>query len=547
MFGLWCLYVVIHYFSHSTTLVFTIYSVTLFLLLLRATTLFSSPNFKFKLFFIGIAGIASLESLYCISQFLGFFTSESKSFAVTGSWNNPNVTAIFLALTIPVFLYLFREQYKKIVWIGFISVLVAVLLLKCRAAFIGSILSLIVFYGLEHHFMAWVKNKKNRSAAKALLILCLLIIVPISSHLYNAKKASADGRKFIWKLSAQMATQKPLTGYGYGSFEKEYNLYQAHYIQNGKATTDELANAGPVIMPHNEVLLHTVEGGIVGLILIGLFFGSLLWFIKPTNRNDEKEPITVFYPTKNSRFHLAYSGLIGFLGMSMVNSTFQIVPIMGLLTIYAALICSESKAITIPKFLSFLSTKYAAWTTTILSLGLCAFLIYKVVAIAQADRINNLNSELTDSASRQKALLVIPALAANLGHDSHYWLNYGQLLYKENQLEEALICFKKAQSLSSLPEIYHHTARCYKKLGQYQNAIKEYETLSALYPPKFLYKMLLLKMYLKTNDQVKARALAKEVIALKPKKPSDKVNRYKEMCRNMLGQIPSPALSKERK
>ena len=59
--------------------------------------------------------------------------------------------------------------------------------------------------------------------------------------------------------------------------------------------------------------------------------------------------------------------------------------------------------------------------------------------------------------------------------------------------------------------------------------------------------MLLLKMYLKTNDQVKARALAKEVIALKPKKPSDKVNRYKEMCRNMLGQIPSPALSKERK
>ena len=64
MFGLWCLYVLVHYFTNTGTLVFTIYSVTLFLLLLNATKIFSSPNFKYKLVFAGITGIATVESMY---------------------------------------------------------------------------------------------------------------------------------------------------------------------------------------------------------------------------------------------------------------------------------------------------------------------------------------------------------------------------------------------------------------------------------------------------------------------------------------------------
>lgn len=70
-----------------------------------------------------------------------------------------------------------------------------------------------------------------------------MIVIPLSSQLYNAKKASADGRKLIWKLSAQMIPEKPLTGYGYGFFEKEYNLHQANYIKIGKASPEELINA----------------------------------------------------------------------------------------------------------------------------------------------------------------------------------------------------------------------------------------------------------------------------------------------------------------
>lgn len=541
LFGLWCLYVLVHYFTNTGTLVFTIYSVALFFLLLKSTTLFSTPNFKFNLFFISIAGIATVESLYCIAQFLGWFKSQSKFFAVTGSWNNPNVTAIFLALTVPVFLFLFQGKYKKIVLTGFLSLLIALLLLKCRAAFIGTVLSIIVFYGLEYQFINWSKNKKNSTSAKALLILGLLIIIPLSSQLYNAKKASADGRKFIWKVAATMATEKPVTGYGYGSFEKEYNLYQVNFIQNGKATTEELANAGPVIMPHNEIIQNAVEGGSLGLVLILLFFGSLLSSVKKQKKTEIKEvnPGTgTATAMKNSVFHLAYAGVVAFIGMSMVNSTIQIVPIMCLLIIYAAIVCSTLDPIELPRFLSFIERSKAfsiASKTIIIAISL--YLLYLLFGMATADRKNKEAKLLKEAGHYEQALQIMPDLEPYLKEDSHYWDNYGRIYFKTQKFYEAISCFKKAQTLSTLPEIYIGTGMSYGKLHQYPKAIQQYEILVALYPSKFSYRMKLLETYLKNKDTPKAIALAQQIIQLKPKIPSEKVDQYKNMCRGLLKKL----------
>ncbi|RVT71972.1 hypothetical protein EOD40_16255 [Flavobacterium sufflavum] len=541
LFGLCCFYVLIHYFTNTGTLVFTIYSVALYFLLLKATTLFSSPNFKFKLFFVSIAGIAMGESMYCIGQFFGGFKSQSKLFAVTGSWNNPNVTAIFLALTVPVFLNLFQDKYKKIVLTGFLSVLISLLLLKCRAAFIGTVLSIIVFYGLEYQFINWVKNKKNNTSAKALLILGLLIIIPLSSQLYNAKKDSADGRKFIWKVSAIMAFERPVTGYGYGSFEKEYNLYQANYIQNDKATAEEVANAGPVIMPHNELIQNVVEGGIIGLILISLFFGSLLFAVKQKNRTEQKKLNTeAVSQAKNSVFHLAYAGVVSFIGMSMVNSTIQIVPIMCLLIIYAAIVCSTLNPIEIPRFLSFVrrSKAFSIASKTVI-IAISVYLLYLLLGMATADRKNKEAKLLKEAGHYEQSLQIMPDLEPYLKEDSHYWDNYGHIYFKAQKFQEAIICFKKAKALSTLPEFYMGAGICYEKLHQYPKVIQQYETLIALYPSKFLYRMLLLETYFKNKNFSKAIFLAQEIIQMKPKIPSEKVERYKNICRGLLKELSS--------
>lgn len=523
-----------NYSAQRATLVFTIYSIVLYFLLLSATALFSIPNFKFKQFFLGIAGISTIESLYCILQFLGVCKGENKLIAVTGSWNNPNVTAIFLSLTVPIFLYLFKEKYKKAVLFGFSSLLIALILLKCRAAFIGTVLSVIIFYTLEYQFINWIKNKKNNITAKALFVLGLMIVIPLSSQLYNAKKASADGRKLIWKLSAQMIPEKPLTGYGYGFFEKEYNLHQANYIKIGKASPEELINAGPVIMPHNELLQNAVEGGITGVLLISLFFGSILFALKQKKVNQTiLKTETPFHP-QNSYFNLAYASTVSFIAMSMVNSTIQIVPVMCLAIIYTAIICSTLKNTPFlkPSFLQNRRTLSILSKTGMLAASL--YSAYLILGMARADGLNKKTTLLIKNADYQQVLQIMPALEPYLKENPNYWKNYGTVYFQNHSYSEALSCFKKAQSLSSLPDIYNGAGICLEKLKQYPQAIMQYEILTALYPAKFSYKMRLLKAYLKNKETDKAIALANYIVLLKPKIPSEKVNQYKNMCRTLL-------------
>ncbi|KAF2517208.1 O-antigen ligase family protein [Flavobacterium foetidum] len=538
IFAFWCLYVFSNYLINRATLIFTIYSITLYFLLIRSTTVFSTSSFKFKSFFIGIATIATIESIYCILQFYGVFKSGNKFYNVTGSWNNPNITAIFLALTFPIFLYLFKTQYKKIILTGFLSLLIALLLLKCRTAFIGIIFSAIVFYSLEYQFINWIRNPKNRTATKALSILGVLIIIPLSSQLYNAKKASADGRKFIWKVSAVMALEKPLAGHGYGFFEKEYNLHQSNYIKQGKATAEEIANAGSVIMPHNEILHNAVEGGMIGLLLILLFFGSILLTLRRSKVNQNDLNPNTDSHLQNSNFILAYAGIVSFIAMSMVNSTIQIVPAMCLCVIYTAIICSSSKKMDFFVNLDLIQNKkaFSIFSKAVIFIA-NLYLFSLVCGMAYADRQNKKAQLLKEAGQYDQALLIMSSLEPFLKEDPNYWKNYGDIYFQKHLYIKSLDCFKKAQMRSTLPDVYYGIGVCYERLKQYPKAVQHYETLTSLHPLKFSYRMKLLRAYLKNNETSKATILANEIIQLQPKIPSEKANRYKKICRILLNNL----------
>ncbi|MFM9826138.1 O-antigen ligase family protein [Flavobacterium sp.] len=479
-------------------------------------------------------------------QYLGWFESQNTLFTVTGSCINPNVTAMFLALTVPIFLFLFRSKYRKIYQIGFIILLIALLLLQCRAALIGATLAIVVFYSLEYHFVSWLKNKKNGATAKALFVLSLLIIIPMSIHLYNTKKASADGRKFIWKLSTEMVTQKPIIGYGYGYFSKEYNLFQADYIQKGKASSEEMENAGPVFMAHNELLQNAVEGGVVGLTLILLFFGSLLLALKQRKKDIENKTnninnVDATSQKKNSYFNLSYAGVIGFMAMSMVNFTIQNIPVMSLLTLYAAIICSMLEPIQLPHYLVFIKTNNAIkFLSKTLIITISLFLAYTLFGIAKADSQNKKASLLKKERHYEQALLIMPSLEPYLKDDSDYWKNYGNLYYQTHNYPVAIACLKKGKETDASPELYLGLGVCYEKLNQYPTAIAQYTQLIALHPSKFEYRYRLMNAYVQNKNIEKAIAVANEIITLKPKIPSKKVNQYKYAANALLRNLNVP-------
>lgn len=167
-FSLWSFYIFFQYFNNSAISLFTIYFLALYLLLICSTIIFSLSGFKFSFFYYGIIILSTIESLYCILQFIGICKSHSVLFPVTGSYNNPNVTAIFLALTTPVFLYLFRKKHNRLIGISFLILLIALFLLKCRAALIGVILSTVVFYVLEYNMISWIKQNRNKPTVQIL-------------------------------------------------------------------------------------------------------------------------------------------------------------------------------------------------------------------------------------------------------------------------------------------------------------------------------------------------------------------------------------------
>ncbi|CAA9198749.1 O-antigen ligase family protein [Flavobacterium collinsii] len=525
--GLWCLYILLRNTASKLDLdTFLIYMSVNFLLIVSATTVFNSPTFNLKRFFSGIMAIAAIESCYCILQYLGFIRSKSEFFIVTGTWINPNVTAQFLAMCVPVFLYSFKNKRKKIYQGGFALLLIALILLKCRAAFIGTLIATIVYFTLEYSFISWVRNQRNKTVVKAFVIIGLFFTLSMVNQLYISKIASSQGRTFIWKLSSMMITEKPVFGYGYGLFEKEYNLYQANYIKKGKASLQELQNAGPTTVAQNEFLQNAVEGGLIGVSLMLLFLGSLIIVVRQKKNNPK---ITA---SKNSLLNLTYAAILSFVSMAMVNFTIQSVPAMTMLSIFAALLYRNIKTAEFSKTITF--QKNASLFVCVLSMTITLCLSYRIVSVAFNDTQNKKAFLLKKEGKTQEALLCIKALESVLKSNRDYWKNYAGIYFQMMDYGSALKCLERAKITSANPELYLATGVCHEKLQQYPKAIQQYNQLVLLQPSKFAYRFQLMNAYMQNKDSINTIAVARQIIDLYPKIPSQKVTQYKKAAYNVL-------------
>ncbi|MCC8088435.1 MAG: O-antigen ligase family protein [Rikenellaceae bacterium] len=103
---------------------------------------------------------------------------------------------------------------------------------------------------------------------KKFMVAAMILIISISSvYLYNYKKASADGRIFIWKNTISGISEQPFTGHGIGSFERQYLYYQAEYFKNNP-DSKFVMTAGNPSSPFNEFLRIFFEQGVVVLLLV---------------------------------------------------------------------------------------------------------------------------------------------------------------------------------------------------------------------------------------------------------------------------------------
>ena len=200
-----------------------------------------------------------------------------------GIFQQPNVLASFMATTLILSGYLLQKiDSKKLQAFLLVTAVLnmwVITVAMSRTGYLGTAIALLLLLP-----WAWQSNKK-RFMLFGLAILLGLSFASMKGDALGARNVEAmkegGARIEMYQHGWHMIKERPLLGYGYGSFEKEYLLSHAERVKNG-----ELSNFSQVLThPHNDLIFWAIEGGIapiLGMLLLVFTFLLLLRSFKLT-------------------------------------------------------------------------------------------------------------------------------------------------------------------------------------------------------------------------------------------------------------------------
>lgn len=253
-------------------------------------------NCKRNLFFHSIVTwiliiLGGIEAIWGLRQIYGLAVSNHSLYALTGSFYNPGPYSGYLAMIFPLCLHewlnlrktlerTWMEQCKYCIALGVMLLILCVLPAgMSRSAWIASVVSGIWVYAIHaswgNRWKEWGQKYRQRMI---LAFVTLGFVMAVAGYgLFHIKAASANGRLFMWKISSLAIAEKPLSGYGTGSFASAYGSAQEHYFANGNYSETEELVAGSPEYAFNEYLQIAMEYGIPFLIVVLLFISFCLW------------------------------------------------------------------------------------------------------------------------------------------------------------------------------------------------------------------------------------------------------------------------------
>lgn len=190
---------------------------------------------------------------------------------IYGTFFQPNVLASFIATGLALALMLFllpvfslaRAEYERLRLTGLAVTLVVFSALlvwgQSRAGWLGGIMVLLLYIG-----------RFGRAYPTGSMLACAAILTGVLVGLGGlgfggetimtiSHEQSNQARWTMLRDTLSMIAEKPLLGWGYGSFEYTFQHFRIN--QATPTVVTEIARH-----PHNEILLWVVEGGVVPLI-----------------------------------------------------------------------------------------------------------------------------------------------------------------------------------------------------------------------------------------------------------------------------------------
>ena len=214
-----------------------------------AMLLFVRPKVAIDVLLWCICTAATVEAVLGLMQLYGFRFSYHNIFRLTGSFYNPGPLGGYIAMALPVVLYLFiktSQIYRRknllirpiiylitiryCVLLAMISVMLVVLpSTMSRTGWIAAVVSSVYVCWCSTDFFKRILRRFNKRIF-IFISLSLLLLSIFALGVWKLKSESAFGRVFLWKISAMTVADSPLVGND--NFSTAYAEAQERYFQS---------------------------------------------------------------------------------------------------------------------------------------------------------------------------------------------------------------------------------------------------------------------------------------------------------------------------
>ena len=432
----------------------------------------------------GILIVGFVEVVIGLGQLYGFFPSGHHLFRTTGTFLNPGPYGGFIALMFPLTFHywLYFRKRKKILRHVFLSIGMVCLLVfpatlsrtAWGAAVIGCMLVVIYETGITDKLKDLYQKYRKRA------VLCIALFCLLSGGviygIYQFKKDSANGRLFIWKITALAIQNTSLKGVGLGGFPAAYAQSQINYFKEKEASAIEKHVAGSPEYAFNEYLRIFLEQGIAGGILF-LFLTSLI----------------IRRGIKNK--HTGAAGSFLCLSVFAIASyPYYLWEFLVVWVLLATICVSQTKP---PSSESSKNRRISIFTLfavfiLIASLSICVAQWYFYHrASKEWEKIRPFYTMKAYSKIIDDYIRLYP----QLNHDPKFVFEYAVTLNAEKRHEQADSILSRGLQISCDPMFYNVKGRNYHEMGAYRKAEACYMNATYLIPERIYPYYLLTKLY----------------------------------------------------
>lgn len=408
---------------------------------------------------------AVIHLLYILGQLTGIMESGNKYFRLTGCNENPTVTALFLVGCIPMLIARIARRNRRMLYFAILLITITgIIMLRCRTAYIGLAVEVVILLIVRYR-NSLQQIARQRFYAVLAVVAAIVMVAAIGHRLYDMKKDSADGRLLIWKLSAAMVAERPM-GYGYGLFEKNYNLRQADYFAQNESTVTERRNADFVMMPYNDYLEQAIEGGIPGTLFLLTFYAAM---IMVAIRQRQWEAVAV---------------LSAFAVMSLFNFVYTSVQPWMLVLYYVAFVASKTETLSLRTQSVRFAALFMLLPVVCLSWGVFRTTIAQL-QLKHLDEICKSGSFIDDNR--------YAVIENAIGTSEAFWTSRARNSMRAGRYTDALNSINHARFYSSSPNLLAIAYKCFVHTGQSDAAMSQLDTLSHMIPQKTSVRKFLLR------------------------------------------------------